>query len=231
MSVNTLTEALSTKKGSYPTNVKGTIKVVFPQNQTPSGKTVQNAILQDEKAECRVAFWERDSDLSDLTGKTIIISATKGANGRLGGITVKEAKDYKTGAPTLELSISENASIELATVSETEKAQSAPQTVRPENPRPSVTAQAAAVDARIQAPAGKASLADIVALFGQCYRSALAILPLGEHEGVAFDGPTLQALQAAAATLFIAARQEGLTPGCAKRDPVAVAKSESTQPY
>jgi len=230
MSVNTLTEALSTKKGSYPTNVKGTIKVVFPQNQTPSGKTVQNAILQDEKAECRVAFWERDSDLSDLTGKTIIISATKGANGRLGGITVKEAEDYKTGAPTLGLSISENANIELATVVQAQNLP--PQIIQPENPRPSVTAQAAAVDARIQAPAGKATLEDVVALFGQCYRSARTILPISPPEaGDVLDGPTLQALQAAAATLFIAARQEGLTPGCAKRDPVAVAKSESTQPY
>ena len=196
MSINTLTEALSTKKGSYPTNVKGTIKVVFPQNQTPSGKTVQNAIIQDDKAECRVAFWERDSDLSDLTGKTIIISATKGANGRLGGITVKEAKDYKTGAPTLELSISENANIELAAVIDNAAAQAQANAT----PKAALAQQAnpasAAVDARIQSPTAKASLADIVALFGQCYRSALSILPLPaqETDAVGYDGPTLQAL-------------------------------------
>ena len=80
-------------------------------------------------------------------------------------------------------------------------------------------ATAATPQAAVPTPTGplvfnKASFKDLSALFGTCYREVAVIIPRPEQP----DGTYLQALQAAAATLFIQACKEGHAAGFSNPD-------------
>ena len=219
MSVLTIRQALANGDKAIINQVAGTINKIFPQNQTQTGKAVQNIILSDGDAEVKVVLWARDAIQTDWEGTPVVLSSVVGRNNHLTGVTVKAAVDYKTKQPTFELHVSETAKIEKM------NGQASP-VIRENTPAPlpgSVrdSAPAAANDPRIQSPAPKATLDDIAALYGQAYRIVRATLPLAE--GVCPDGPTLQAVQAGVATIFISAKDNGLLAGAAKRDPVVVA--------
>jgi hypothetical protein len=96
----------------------------------------------------------------------------------------------------------------------------------PRPPTPPVTAPAettppvtAPAQAKVPAATGplvfnRASFKDLSALFGSCYREVAVIIPRPEQP----DGTYLQALQAAAATLFIQACKEGHAAGFSNPD-------------
>jgi hypothetical protein len=79
---------------------------------------------------------------------------------------------------------------------------------------PAATAQAAVPTPTSPLVFNKASFKDLSALFGTCYREVAVIIPRPEQP----DGTYLQALQAAAATLFIQACKEGHAAGFSNPD-------------
>ena len=90
--------------------------------------------------------------------------------------------------------------------------------VRPHQPA-AAPAATATPQAAVPTPTGplvfnKASFKDLSALFGTCYREVAVIIPRPEQP----DGTYLQALQAAAATLFIQACKEGHAAGFSNPD-------------
>jgi hypothetical protein len=242
MSTLNINQAVSMGDGAIiPSLGPVTFKSIFPPRsgigkQSGEPYTVQDAVLSDGTGDVRAAIWDA-ADLSALRGSTRVIHSVKAKNGRLAGVAVKVGKD-KEGNNRWEIHISHSALIvdgEVASVTPP-PAQATPFTAavpaRQEPADPGQQPSEKKPKASPGEPAAPDKLDDVVTLFNRCYAEARDILRASEDHIQSYEG-YLPALQAAAATLFIAARQEGLTTGAARRYPCCSPKVEkdAEQPF
>lgn len=217
-SINIKTALSLGDKATIPSLGPVVLKNVYPMDHgttktdgTPYTK--QNVHIMDNSGEARMVVW-RCADLCPLQGRTVTVNSVT-ASGRLVGVAVR-LNTPSGGTPRLEFQVNQTAVIvpEGAVVGPPVQVQPNPAPVTQTNqpdPLPGSLADKAKVVETLQGAFAKPTMADLVALFAECWEEARKIVD-PENSG-AFH----EVIQSASATLYIQATRVNLYEGAEVR--------------